>query len=72
MESVNKDMESVNKDMETLENPSNDNSISQLDEEKKFFVANMAFNLTAEQVKAWFTVRHFPYSIGYILLYDRY
>jgi len=30
----------------------------QLDEEKKFFVANMAFNLTPQQVKDWFAVRN--------------
>jgi hypothetical protein len=28
-----------------------------LDEEKKFFVANIAFTVTPEQVQQWFSVR---------------
>ena len=32
-------------------------TIPQLDEEKKFFIANMAFTVTPEQLQAWFSVR---------------
>jgi len=53
-------METIVNSVGSDDSPPTDPSVVplQLDEDKKFFVANMPFAFTPEQVKDWFTVRY--------------